>query len=96
MRAGPDVAENDAERAEREGRGASGLAVFVVHRRHTLTPCSDRAKTARVVGAGTQSGLKRRSRSEFVTTNALEKAIAAPAITGDKRPDIASGIAATL
>ena len=40
--------------------------------------------------------LKRLRRNELVTTNTLEKAIAAPAMAGDSRPDIASGIANTL
>ena len=39
---------------------------------------------------------KRRSRSEFVTTNTLENAIAAAATIGLRSPAIASGIAATL
>ena len=39
---------------------------------------------------------KRRSRSEFVTTNTLENAIAAAATIGFRSPAIASGIAATL
>ena len=39
---------------------------------------------------------KRRSRSEFVTTKTLEKAIAAAATIGLSRPATASGIAATL
>ncbi len=39
---------------------------------------------------------KRRSRRLFVTTNTLENAIAAPAITGLSRPTAASGMAATL
>ena len=39
---------------------------------------------------------KRRSRSELVTTNTLEKAIAAAATIGFRSPAIASGIAATL
>src|SRR4051812_32343804 len=43
-----------------------------------------------------ERGRNRRRRNEFVTTNTLENAIAAPAMTGDSRPDIASGMAATL
>ena len=39
---------------------------------------------------------KRRSRSEFVTTNTDENAIAPAAITGFSSPNAASGIAATL
>ena len=39
---------------------------------------------------------KRRSRNEFVTTNTLEKAIAAAATIGLSSPATASGIAATL
>ncbi len=39
---------------------------------------------------------KRRSRSEFVTTNTLENAIAAAATIGFRSPATASGIAATL
>ena len=40
--------------------------------------------------------MKRRRRSEFETTETLEKPIAAPAISGLSRPAAASGIAATL
>ena len=40
--------------------------------------------------------LKRRRRSALATTDRLESAIAAPAITGLSRPTAASGIAATL
>src|SRR5262245_7119657 len=39
---------------------------------------------------------KRRSRSEFVTTNRLENAMAAAAMIGSSRPATASGMAATL
>lgn len=40
--------------------------------------------------------LKRRSRSELLTTETLENAIAAPAITGLRKPIAASGNAARL
>src|SRR6187401_969984 len=46
--------------------------------------------------AASRTEWKRRSRSELVTTNTLEKAIAAAATIGFRRPAIASGIAATL
>jgi len=39
---------------------------------------------------------KRRSRSEFDTTNRLESAMAAAATIGLRRPATASGMAATL
>ena len=41
-------------------------------------------------------GRKRRSRSALSTTEMLERAIAAPAISGLSRPAAASGRAATL
>ena len=43
-----------------------------------------------------ERGLKRRSRSALATTLTLESAIAAPAITGLRKPAAASGMAATL
>ncbi len=43
-----------------------------------------------------QPGENRRSRRLFVTTNTELKAIAAPAISGLRKPRAASGIAATL
>jgi len=39
---------------------------------------------------------KRRGRSEFVTTLTLEKAMAAPATIGDRKPSAAMGIASVL
>ena len=54
------------------------------------------ARAGGVVSVVCQAGRKRRRRSEFVTTNTLENAIAAPATAGDSRPLMASGIASTL
>src|SRR4051794_2348093 len=48
------------------------------------------------IGCVERAEWKRRRRNELLTTETLEKAIAAPAMTGLSRPSAASGSAATL
>ena len=73
-------AEDQREEPVRGGRPASHGPPTLVQRRHPV----HRAQR------------KRRSRSALATTETLESAIAAPAITGLRKPAAASGSAATL